>query len=474
MKTRIIITSLCALLSVGNLAAQQTQETVYLRNGSIIKGEVVEQVPGSSIKVRTADGSIFVYNEEEVERITKEETASPSRKDGRHRGLDFNVDLGYHISTKGGSGMASAEISIGKRFNKHFYWGIGSEVFLPTGDGDPIIPITSDFKIYFPLKSSDIKPGGLLRAGYAINTADNITVGTGKYLTTVEMPDYIMVQIMPTVEIPLSKRIEFNAGLGYTHFIPTKEGGDGSGAFSIRTGFTFHRSPVRKPKKPTRNSGLQLTFEGGMTGFASDDYHGGNFGLALTYKYNPHLNFGIGFGGDIANVGKDNAIRSLEIRNDGNVYGGDSQDLSVDVTTFKLFLRGQYRLNDKRFSPFVSCDAGLRFYSYSNGDTFYGDFYTDNYESTLEYVLGKPKSVAAFLAPSIGVSLRTTNNSYLELKAGYALAPGISGKRGEKEYDTISNLHFIHAASCKPMKMSAPFISLGFTHTFKWGSKWRK
>lgn len=45
---------------------------VYLKNGSIIKGTVVEMVPNVQIKIETRDGSIFVYKMEEVEKMTKE------------------------------------------------------------------------------------------------------------------------------------------------------------------------------------------------------------------------------------------------------------------------------------------------------------------------------------------------------------------------------------------------------------------
>jgi len=51
--------------------AQSYQENVYLKNGSIIKGVVLEQVPNKSIKVQTSDGSIYVYKMSEVEKITK-------------------------------------------------------------------------------------------------------------------------------------------------------------------------------------------------------------------------------------------------------------------------------------------------------------------------------------------------------------------------------------------------------------------
>ena len=53
--------------------AQVQQEVVYLKNGSVIKGVIVEQVPNESIKIRTNDGSVFAYQMSDVEKITKEE-----------------------------------------------------------------------------------------------------------------------------------------------------------------------------------------------------------------------------------------------------------------------------------------------------------------------------------------------------------------------------------------------------------------
>ena len=53
--------------------AQTVVDVVYLKNGSVIRGTIVEQVPGESLKVQTANGSIFVYTLDEVEKMTKEE-----------------------------------------------------------------------------------------------------------------------------------------------------------------------------------------------------------------------------------------------------------------------------------------------------------------------------------------------------------------------------------------------------------------
>ena len=71
---RFYILALVALIGFAMpAAAEQYQEVVYLKNGSVIKGVVIEQVPGQSVKVQTQDGSIFVYEMSKVDKIVKED-----------------------------------------------------------------------------------------------------------------------------------------------------------------------------------------------------------------------------------------------------------------------------------------------------------------------------------------------------------------------------------------------------------------
>ena len=82
MKTniRLILVVAIIILSVTALIAQ-TKDIVYLKNGSVIKGTILEMVPDKTIKVQTADGNIFVYNMSEVEKISKEAAApAPSNE----------------------------------------------------------------------------------------------------------------------------------------------------------------------------------------------------------------------------------------------------------------------------------------------------------------------------------------------------------------------------------------------------------
>lgn len=58
-----------------------TQDAVYLVNGSILRGTVIEQVFNSHVKVQTNDGSMFVYRNDEIERILKEQGYSRQRNE---------------------------------------------------------------------------------------------------------------------------------------------------------------------------------------------------------------------------------------------------------------------------------------------------------------------------------------------------------------------------------------------------------
>jgi hypothetical protein len=53
-------------------AQARMRDVVYLKNGSIIKGTILEQVMGKNLKIQTRDESVFVYNLSDVEKITKE------------------------------------------------------------------------------------------------------------------------------------------------------------------------------------------------------------------------------------------------------------------------------------------------------------------------------------------------------------------------------------------------------------------
>lgn len=52
--------------------SQQVEDVVYLKDGSVVRGTIVEQRPGKSILIRTRDGNQFRYRIELIDRMTKE------------------------------------------------------------------------------------------------------------------------------------------------------------------------------------------------------------------------------------------------------------------------------------------------------------------------------------------------------------------------------------------------------------------
>jgi hypothetical protein len=78
---RLILLSALIILSVTMMVAQTVyRDVVYLKNGSVIKGTIVETVPEKSIKIETVDGNLFVYNLSDIEKLTKEAVAAPSKE----------------------------------------------------------------------------------------------------------------------------------------------------------------------------------------------------------------------------------------------------------------------------------------------------------------------------------------------------------------------------------------------------------
>lgn len=63
---------LLILVTTTTFAQNNLDEVVYLKNGSVIRGIIIEQIPNQTLKIQTKDGSVFVYNLSEVQKITKE------------------------------------------------------------------------------------------------------------------------------------------------------------------------------------------------------------------------------------------------------------------------------------------------------------------------------------------------------------------------------------------------------------------
>ena len=72
MQRFILLMCLTAFVMISPAFAQHNEDVVHLKNGGLIRGTIIEQIPGESLKIQTRDGSVFVYALDEVAKISKE------------------------------------------------------------------------------------------------------------------------------------------------------------------------------------------------------------------------------------------------------------------------------------------------------------------------------------------------------------------------------------------------------------------
>ena len=70
---RTILFLVCLMGMTFAFAQGNMQDVVYLKNGSIIRGDIIEMVPSETVKIMTADGCVFIYDFADVEKFTKEQ-----------------------------------------------------------------------------------------------------------------------------------------------------------------------------------------------------------------------------------------------------------------------------------------------------------------------------------------------------------------------------------------------------------------
>jgi len=230
---------LFALITTVSFGQSNYQDVVYLKNGSIIRGVIIEQVPNKSIKIETADRSVFVYQMDEIEKLTKEVIQGKSggslSNSGLQSGYKGIVELGYQIGT-GDYGMDRLKLNIinGYQINPYFSLGFGTGLRYYFDAEAALIPVFADFRANF--MNNKISPYLSLGVGYSFD-ATNDFEGVGFLLN-------------PTVGVSfkVSDKSAMNVGLGYEmqkmdffyyDYYYYDEFTENSGAISINVGISF-------------------------------------------------------------------------------------------------------------------------------------------------------------------------------------------------------------------------------------------
>jgi hypothetical protein len=123
------------------LSAQKKKDVLYLKNGSTIYGRLIE-ASDSQYKIKTADGSLFIYSTREVEKFINETPYFEGRK---KKGLGFSLEAGMLIGSQNTNYRAPFSFNILGSYTVStkniFSLGSGVEYL-----GEPFNPLFLEYK----------------------------------------------------------------------------------------------------------------------------------------------------------------------------------------------------------------------------------------------------------------------------------------------------------------------------------------
>ncbi len=229
------------MLFVATIAqAQSSQEVVYLKNGSVIRGVIIEQVPNESLKIQTADGSIFAYQMDEVEKITKEQSANTRthhgftlNHKGRQQGYRGFVDVSGIIGVGDYSdSRIGISTSHGYQFNPYLFLGGGIATNYHFGPEKFFLPIYVHLRSEF--LNHSYSPFADLRIGYSF------------FINPIQARGGFYTEALIGYRFAVGEKIGISVGVGYslqmrTDFYRNKEFSwdHYEHGINIRVGFDF-------------------------------------------------------------------------------------------------------------------------------------------------------------------------------------------------------------------------------------------
>jgi len=147
---KYLLTAILLTIAASQISAQKTKDVLYLKNGSIIYGRLSEIID-NNYKIISADGSVFVYSGQDVDKFIKESSSFEGR---REEGIGFSMEAGLLIGAQHNEFEApfSFNIILNYTNNSKNILGLGSGVeFL----GSTFTPLFLEYKrLFFDRKTT--------------------------------------------------------------------------------------------------------------------------------------------------------------------------------------------------------------------------------------------------------------------------------------------------------------------------------
>ena len=170
MKKITILLTLMLITTFGSFA-QNYQEVVYLNDGSILKGIIIEQVPYDYLKIETSSGKIYTIDMRNVEKITKERQQANVQSSNRSAPVENRSTQSYNRSTQNNNRNTQSPTRRQYNNNQYTYQNTRTSPAKSQSYDDDYYDDYRDYS-YFP--NSGYK--GFIELGFSFGTNTRIKV----------------------------------------------------------------------------------------------------------------------------------------------------------------------------------------------------------------------------------------------------------------------------------------------------------
>ncbi|MBS1624967.1 MAG: hypothetical protein JSS76_05870 [Bacteroidetes bacterium] len=241
---------LSLLLTTGVASAQaHMDEVVYLKNGTSVRGLIIEWVPGTSISIRDKAGEMHTYTMAEVERIRRETGTKPPPPPF-YAAIEAGITDFYtphHNVYRTNIAYGSVTAIAGAHFSKVVSAGLGfgADIYQPKVY---MLSAFAHMRVLFTKKK--IAPYIELNGGYAgIVFYDEYSAYT-RVITKSIHASGIMANPSIGVKFNVSKKVALTLSAGYkavafpgdnqrAHFFYSDSDNNLGNAFTVRAGVAF-------------------------------------------------------------------------------------------------------------------------------------------------------------------------------------------------------------------------------------------
>lgn len=98
MHRLVLVGCVTAVVVTSPVSAQELEDVVHLKNGGVVRGTIIEQVEGESLRIETAGGNVFAYTMEEIAEITREPVPATEPAAG---GVEIGTLFGFSRISSG-------------------------------------------------------------------------------------------------------------------------------------------------------------------------------------------------------------------------------------------------------------------------------------------------------------------------------------------------------------------------------------